>query len=296
MWPPEFQTVFMRDAAATESAASRPLAPPVAASPNARPPVAAVARSYERGTQLGTHVHAEAQLLFAARGIMQVTTPKGRWLVPTRRAVWVPPRSEHAVDMLTDLEMRSLLIDPGWLASHPEVPRLGREFVVAVGPLLRELVLAMFAATADPCRADLLTRLAVFELAEAEDAATFMPLPSDRRARRVAELVLAEPAGERDLADLARAAGASQRTITRLFPAETDLTFKEWRQRARILGSIEMLDSGRLPVAQVAARLGFSSTAAFGHAFRQVLGMAPGAFMHRPERSDYGQATASPRR
>jgi AraC-like DNA-binding protein len=243
--------------------------------------VAALARFYQRGTHLGLHGHAEAQLLFASAGVMQVTTPKGRWLVPPRRAVWVPPRLEHAVDMLTDLEMRSLYIAPAWLASHPEQPRLRREFVVAVGTLLRELVLAMFADGADPRRVDLLARLALFELAEAEDAATFMPMPSDPRARRVAEQVLADPAGTRDLHDLARAAGASQRTVTRLFPAETDLTFKEWRQRARILASVEMLDSGRTSVSVVAARLGFSSTAAFGHAFRQVLGIPPGEFMNR---------------
>jgi AraC-like DNA-binding protein len=246
--------------------------------------VAALARFYERGAHLGLHVHAEAQLLFASHGVMQVTTPKGRWLVPPRRAVWVPPQLEHAVDMLTDLEMRSLYMAPAWLASHPELPRLGREFVVAVGALLRELVLAMFAAGADPVRIDLLARLALFELAEAEDPATFMPMPSDPRARRVAEQVLAEPAGVRDLDDLARAAGASQRTITRLFPAETDLTFKEWRQRARILASVEMLDGGRTSVSVVAARLGFSSAAAFGHAFRQVLGIPPGEFMNRPVR------------
>lgn len=246
--------------------------------------VAALARFYERGTHLGLHAHAEAQLLFAARGVMQVTTPKGRWLVPPRRAVWVPPRSEHAVDMLTDLEMRSVYIAPAWLAAHPEHPRLGREFVVAVGTLLRELVLAMFVTEPDPQRVDLLARLALFELAEAEDGTTFMPMPSDPRARRVAELVLAEPAGVRDLADLSRAAGASQRTITRLFPAETELTFKEWRQRARILASVEVLDSGRLPVSEVAARLGFSSAAAFGHAFRQVLGITPGEFVRSPVR------------
>lgn len=248
--------------------------------------VAALARSYDRGVHLGLHVHAEAQLLFAARGVMQVTTPKGRWLVPPRRAVWVPPRLEHAVDMLTDLEMRSLYIAPAWLAAHPEQPRLTREFVVAVGTLLRELVLALFAGDVDPHRADLLARLALFELAEAEDAATFMPMPSDPRARRVAEQVLADPAGVRDLADLSWAAGASQRTITRLFPAETDLTFKAWRQRARILASVEMLDSGRASIGSVSARLGFSSAAAFGHAFRQVLGITPGEFANRPVKGD----------
>jgi AraC-like DNA-binding protein len=243
--------------------------------------VAALARSARRGTQFGLHAHAEAQLLFASSGVMQVTTPNGRWLVPPRRAVWVPPRLEHGVEMLTDLEMRSVYISPIWLASHPEQPRLDRTFVVVVGTLLRELILAMFAGGVDPRRTDLLARLALFELAEAEDPATFMPMPADPRARRVAEMVLAEPAGVRELDDLARAAGASQRTITRLFPRETDLTFKEWRQRARILASVEMLDGGHASITSVSARLGFASVASFGHAFRQVLGIAPGEFVNR---------------
>ncbi len=247
----------------------------------ARHGVAALPRFYVRGVQLGLHAHAEAQLLFASSGVMQVTTPRGRWLVPPRRAVWLPPRLDHAVDMLTDLEMRSLYLAPDFVARHPEAARLDRPFVVAVGTLLRELVLAMFAGGVDPRRTDLLSRLALFELAEAEDTAVFMPLPSDPRARRVAEMILADPAGGRDLADLARAAGASARTITRLFPAETDLTFKAWRQRARILASVEVLDGGRVPVSVVAARFGFSGAAAFGTAFRRVLGVAPGVFSGR---------------
>ena len=240
-----------------------------------RPRLIALARSYARGVRLGLHAHREAQLLFAASGLMQVTTPKGRWLVPPDRAVWLPPLIEHEVDMLADIEMRSLYVEPAWLALHPEAPRLGREFVVRVGPLLRETVLAAFRDDARPRRRDLLAELALFELAEAEDAATFMPLPTDPRARRVADLILADPGGARELDDLARVAGASARTITRLFPAETDLTFKEWRQRARILAAVEALGDRRVSVKQVAVRLGFSSVAAFSHAFRQVMGASP---------------------
>ena len=242
---------------------------------------AALPRSYARGVQLGMHAHAEAQLLFAASGVMQVTTPRGSWLVPPRRAVWLPPRLEHAVDMVTDLEMRSLYLHPVWVNAHPEHKRLGRPFVVAVGPLLREVVLAMFASGADPQRIERLANLALFELAEAEDSTTFMPLPSDPRARRVAEMILADPAGMRSLDDLAWAAGASARTITRLFPAETHLSFRAWRQRARILASIAALEAGRVPVSAVAARFGFSSAAAFGYAFRKVLGVAPGVYAGR---------------
>lgn len=244
------------------------------------------ATAYPRGTHLGLHVHREAQLLFASSGIMQVTTPKGRWLVPPARAVWLPPGIEHAVDVLADIEMRALLVPSDWLATHPEASRLNREFVVTVGPLLRETILAAFKHASNAKRIDLLVEVALFELAEDEDAATFMPLPNDARARRVADMILADPSNDRELELLAYAAGASARTITRLFSAETNLTFKEWRQRARIMAAVEALGSGKTSIKQLAAQLGFSSVAAFGHAFRQIMGMTPSEMIRRSSRMD----------
>jgi AraC-like DNA-binding protein len=246
------------------------------------------ARHYPRGTHLGLHVHREAQLLFASSGVMQVSTPKGRWLVPPARAVWLPPGIEHAVDMLADIEMRALLIPSDKLAQHPEAPRLNSEFVIAVGPLLRETILAAFKPDSHPRRIALLVELALYELAEDEDAATFMPMPNDQRARRVADMILADPANDSELELLAHTAGASARTITRLFPAETNLTFKEWRQRARIMAAVQALGNGNTSIKQLALQLGFSSVAAFGHAFRQIMGMTPSEMMRRsglaPER------------
>jgi AraC-like DNA-binding protein len=240
-------------------------------------PIVTLGRSYPRGTRLGWHVHREAQLLYAATGLMQVTTPRGRWLVPPARAVWVPPLLEHAVDALTDIAMRTLYFDPARVAAHEHASRLTEEFVVRMDALVREAVLALFDATGS--RARLLGELVLFELAEAADPATFIPLPTDPRARRVAELVLADPTGAHDLDALARRAGASGRTISRLFPAETALSFRKWCQRARVLAAVELLGAGEGSIKAVARRLGFSSVAAFGHAFRQVIGQTPTVFI-----------------
>lgn len=241
------------------------------------PEVAALARSYASGTHLGWHVHREAQLLYAAAGLMQVTTPLGRWLVPPARAVWVPPLLEHAVDALTDIQMRTLYFNPDWVAAHERAEGLTREFVVRMDALVREAVLALFDAT--DTRARLLGALVLFELAAAADPATFIPLPADPRARRVAEAVLADPQRTPDLDALARRAGASRRTISRLFPAETALSFRKWCQRARVLAAVELLGGGEASIKTVSRRLGFSSAAAFSHAFGQVIGQTPTAFI-----------------
>src|SRR6478736_3255140 len=151
-----------------------------------------IANSYKKGVRLDAHMHREAQLVYAVKGTMQVTTPKGRWLVPPDRAVWVPARLEHSIDVLADIEMRTLYFDLAWLAREPRSASLDAEFVVRVSRLLHETILALFDGGADPDRTGLLTRLAVLELHHAEDSTTFIPLPHEPRCRRAADIVLAD--------------------------------------------------------------------------------------------------------
>lgn len=239
-----------------------------------------LAGSFPRGTHLGIHMHREAQLVFAASGTMQVTTPKGRWLVPPGRAVWVPARLEHAIDVLADIEMRTLYFTLDWLALESRSRSLDAEFVVRVSPLLREIVLALFDQPGQSPRTDLLLRLMMLELHQAEDPTTFIPLPHEPRCRRAADLVLAAPILTHDIDDLARQVGTSTRTLSRLFVSETGLSLKSWCQRARIASAIERWAiNPHLSIKQTAAELGYSSFPAFSHAFRQVTGRTPTEFV-----------------
>src|SRR6202046_1586871 len=89
-----------------------------------------IANHYKKGVRLDTHMHREAQLVYAAKGTMQVTTPRGRWLVPPDRAVWVPARLAHAIDVLADIDMRTLYFDLKWLGRQKIRLRPGFEFGV----------------------------------------------------------------------------------------------------------------------------------------------------------------------
>ena len=128
--------------------------------------------------------------------------------------------------------------------------------MVRVSRLLHELILALFDGRDEPGRTDLLVRLAMLELHQAEDPTTFIPLPHEPRCRRAADIVLADPTETHDIADLARDVGTSARTLSRLFSAETQLSFKSWCQRARIASAIERLSMHPGPVGQT-ARGGF---------------------------------------
>src|SRR6266568_4083136 len=136
---------------------------PIAAIRGSRPATSAgvhlVARHYRKGVRLDTHMHREAQLVYAAKGTMQVTTPKGRWLVPPDRAVWVPALSEHAIDVLADIQMRTLYFELDWLKREARSHSLDAEFVVRVAPLLHQIILALFDDRSDLERTELLLRL-----------------------------------------------------------------------------------------------------------------------------------------
>ena len=238
-----------------------------------------VARTYRKGVRLDTHMHREAQLVYAASGTMQVTTPKGRWLVPPDRAVWVPALLEHSIDVLADIEMRTLYFDIAWLTREKRSESLASEFVVRVSPLLHQAILALFDASNGRERTELLIRLVMLELHQAEDSATFIPLPHEPRCRRAADIVLGDPTAAHEIETLARAVGTSARTLSRLFSSETQLSFKSWRQRARIAAAIERLSiEANLSVKQLAAELRYASVPAFSHAFRQVTGKTPTEF------------------
>jgi len=151
--------------------------------------------------------------------------------------------------------------------------RLGQEFVVEVRRLLREVMLALFDIHNPRRRVELLVRLALVELTEAEDAATFMPMPSDARARRVAELVLADPAQQQ----AARGSRPQGRRLAAA-PSTRPLPRRNTPDLEGVASTRPHHGGDRAPgdreqsVKSVAARLGFASPAAFAHAFRSVIG------------------------
>ena len=124
-----------------------------------------VARRYKKGVRLDTHMHREAQLVYAARGTMQVTTPKGRWLVPPDRAVWVPARLRTCHRRAGGYRDAHAVFRCGVAgARSTAATSLDAEFVVRVSRLLHEAILALFDGRNDPDRTGLLVRLAMLEL------------------------------------------------------------------------------------------------------------------------------------
>ena len=230
---------------------------------------------YPSGTALERHSHSWAQLVYASTGVMSVETDQGAWVVPAQRGVWIPAGTGHSIGMTGWVSMRTVYIAPDLTAALPQ-----RCSVLAVSPLLRELIL--HAVERGPLRRDcaedcrlvdfLLDQLRVLPVVPLE-----LPMPSDPRALRIALRLRDDPGATEPVRALSRAAGASRRTLERLFLRETGMSLGRWRQQARLLHAMRLLARGDA-VTSIAFDVGYQSPSAFIAAFSTALGTTPGRY------------------
>ncbi|WP_430426317.1 helix-turn-helix transcriptional regulator [Phenylobacterium sp.] len=160
--------------------------------------------------------------------------PDAAWLAPPTRAIWVAPLLKELILHVVQLGML-------------DVDDLGH---ARIEGLLLDL------------------------LADAQTVPFQLPLPTDPRARAFADRILADPGAEAALAALAKAAGASLRTLQRLFLAQTSLSLEAWRGRARMQQAVVSLSNGA-PVTEAALDAGYQSASAFIAAFQKAFGVTP---------------------
>ena len=204
--------------------------------------------------------------MFAKRGVMRVETAAGAWVVPPERALWMPAGIDHGIRCVTAVAMSSVYLATAAGRDRAEPAVLG------VTPLLREVILRLVEGGGGD-RAALLPVL-MGEVAAVSVAPLHLPEPADPRLRQLCAALRADPGGTIALSAHARAAGASERTIMRLFAAETGMTFRAWQRRLRFLAALERLAAGE-PVTRVALELGYAGPSTFIASFRLALGTTP---------------------
>ena len=243
-------------------------------------------RDLEHRERIDWHDHAEHQLVYPSSGVLHVRTGRGSWVVPPRRAVWLPAGVPHSHRAHGRTQMLTLAFPAEVNPLNATAP-----VVVAVGRLLREVIIALADDRAlDPGdRADL-HRIALRRLVPTPALRHHLPAPADPRLRDVAAILADNPADPRTLAELGHAAGASERTLSRLFRRDTGMTFPQWRAQLRLEHAMLNLAAGG-SVTSAATASGYSNVSAFIAAFRDAFGVTPAAYRHETTRpADRGPA------
>ncbi|MEU4200439.1 AraC family transcriptional regulator [Streptomyces sp. NPDC026294] len=244
-----------------------------ASGPDPGPGAASAALSAEFSIRTDLRPYPEAT--FLAESVMIIWHRLSSWLVgrriPLRHARFAHPAPAHAheYELLFGCAVRfgaprtAAVFDARWLAA----------------PVVRDE--AALTAMLRRAPADLLSR---------REYGTTVT----ERVRRTLVLALraAGPARLPEAAEVAARLAVSPATLRRRLQEE-GTSYRRLKDAVRRDAAISSLAAGREPIAELAARLGFSEDTAFHRAFRRWTGTTPGAYRLRP-RAAGGPAGAPP--
>jgi AraC-like DNA-binding protein len=218
------------------------------------------------------HTHAWAQLSYASDGVLEVRTVSGRFIAPPLRAIWIPAGIEHSVYCSANTQLRSLYIDSKIIRiDWPECR------VLTVRPLLRELIREF---SEMPVQYDeyghegRLVSVLLDQLSLAPEAGLSLPWPQDFRLHAICNDIQKHPDSQSTLSEYSKRLHLCERSLSRIFLQQTGLSFRQWRQRSRLLFSLSLLEQGER-VTDVAIACGYESMSAFIAAFKEQMGITP---------------------
>ncbi len=224
------------------------------------------------------HSHVRGQLFALNQGLLIVDAPGGRWMFPSPRCAWIPPKCVHSARSVGGAAGSMLFLSAELSRGLPREPRLlgASELVLAIV----NRILGWNPSGRIGASQNRLLSVLRDEILRPEEQLLRLPIPKRERLAKVARVLLENVADERTLDEWAKEAGMGRRTFMRAFSTEMGMPFGRWRQQARLLAALERLAKHE-SVTDVAIAVGYESVSAFIEMFRATLGTTPGAYFSR---------------
>jgi transcriptional regulator GlxA family with amidase domain len=235
--------------------------------PVPEPIVAALRAAAERGARIASVC--SGAFVLAATGLLDGLRATTHWMIAGELAARYP----------------AITVDPGVLYVDN-----GKILTSAGASAALDLCLHMVRRDHGHAAAAQAARLAVAPLEREGGQAQFIRRESPASSASIGPLLRwmdENSALPLTLAQLAARAGASSRTLSRRFRAQTGTTPLQWLLGARVRHARELLETTALSLEEIAAAAGFDGPATLRERFRREVGVSPSAY-----RRTFGRAAA----
>ena len=248
---------------------------------------AAGSHLYDGGEQLvtGWHFHDVHEIEYACRGMVEVETEAGHYLLPPHQAAWIPAALHHKTTLNAGVQTLAVLFEPSL------VPMGGdRVRIIAVSALLREMMLYSarwpISRTESGAEADSFFQALGYVVTDAldEEMPLNLPVPADPVVAAATDYTRAH-LDRVTVSDVTRAVGVSERTLRRIFHAHLGMSWRSYLLRARVLRSMAMLAQPDRTVLEVSIAVGFDDAGAFARSFARHCGETPSSYKRRISRA-----------
>ncbi len=238
---------------------------------------------YDGGQRLvtGWHFHDVHEIEYACRGVVEVKTQAGHYLLPPHQAAWIPAGLQHQTTLNAGVQTLAVLFEPEL------VPVAGdRVRIIAVSALLREMMLYSgrwpISRTESGVEADSFFQALGYVVAEAleDERPLNLPVSADPVVTAATDYTRAH-LDHVTVSDVTRAVGVSERTLRRLFSSHMGMSWRSYLLRARVLRSMAMLAQPDHSVLEISIAVGFDDVGAFARSFARHCGETPSAYKRR---------------
>ncbi len=218
-------------------------------------------------------------LLYAAKGSMRFETDAKSWVLPPSQAAWIVANRPVIIDMPRPITCCSVLFATDFISAPTdsctifEVTPLAREMILACrkwGPELTQLApddMQFFSTLANVCN----------DLAKTPSI-TWIPSGRSKTTKQAIEFTRKHLNQDISFDDIAKASGASTRTLARRFADETNFTWRQLQRRMRMISAIELLSDETNSITTVALNVGYKSVSAFNAAFKEFTHKSPSEY------------------
>lgn len=221
-------------------------------------------------------------LLYAAKGALRLEVEDRHWVLPPMRAAWIPANTPIVIEIPHEVTCCSILFDPQFIRSKIAECRvlnlntMTREMILHTrrwGPdmdILDAHAISFFRALAGICS----------ELAD-QPSEVWIPKGNTKELKRALAFTRKNIANALTLREVAAAANLSPRSLARRFANETNMTWRQFQRRMRMIHAMELLCNVDGKIINIAYDVGYVSLSAFNRAFLEFSGITPSLFRRR---------------
>ncbi len=229
----------------------------------------------EAQTETLTHSHAWGQLHLIKQGVLEMEVEQQKMICPANYAIWTPAHQKHKAFNRNDIEYCAINISQELSSALPE-----RSCMIPLVPLLRSIIddlvdrkITTILAEEDRC----LSYVLMNRLARITPIESYLPSSNDKLLAPILEHLQQNPDDDSSLSIWAARVFSTERTLARRFQKELRMSFNDWRQRAKLVRALALLQEPIL-INEIAFQLGYSQGSSFIKMFRKLTGVTPEQF------------------
>lgn len=225
------------------------------------------------------HQHSKGQLSYVEDGIAYVTIENQQFVVPSKHFIWIPKNTPHHLKVShSATQLHSIYF--------PDNNKIKHSFydIFGIYPA-NELIISLIRFTECWNKEFVHFNSNFYELVyglyhiipevQSDELRIMLPFSDDVKIVKITQYIQENYGKNLNIVFMTQQFNMSERTFTRWFKKELEVTFMQYLKSVRMMHAIEFLLKTNLSISEISNKVGYSSLPSFSNIFHEFTGKRP---------------------